>query len=77
VASQSRAAQIVHRQVEALNHRDLDRLLALYADDAVLEFPASTKVTQAWQPSAERLSATSGNGRKRSSCSTLRSLARW
>jgi ketosteroid isomerase-like protein len=30
--------------VAALNTRDLDRLVALYAEDAVLEFPASRPV---------------------------------
>ncbi|MDR7473654.1 MAG: nuclear transport factor 2 family protein [Armatimonadota bacterium] len=33
--------QVAQRQVAALNHRDLDALMALYAEDAVLEFPAS------------------------------------
>ncbi len=34
-------AQIAQRQVAALNRRDLDALMALYAEDAILEFPAS------------------------------------
>ncbi len=38
-------AAIVQRQVAALNSRDLDALMLLYADDAVLEFPASPAVT--------------------------------
>jgi ketosteroid isomerase-like protein len=33
--------RLVRAQVAALNARDLDRLVALYAEDAVLEFPAS------------------------------------
>lgn len=35
---------IVRRQVAALNRRDLDGLMTLYAEDAVLEFPASPVV---------------------------------
>ncbi len=35
---------LLRRQVAALNGRDLDGLLALYAEDAVLEFPASPAV---------------------------------
>lgn len=34
----------MRRQVAALNRRDLDALMALYAADAVLEFPASPRV---------------------------------
>ncbi|MDR7518351.1 MAG: nuclear transport factor 2 family protein [Armatimonadota bacterium] len=37
--------RLVRRQVAALNRRDLDGLMALYADDAVLEFPASPILT--------------------------------
>ena len=38
-------AGIVQRQVAALNSRDLDSLMALYAEDAMLEFPASPAVS--------------------------------
>lgn len=38
-------ADLVGRQVAALNGRDLDALMALYARDAVLEFPASPVVS--------------------------------
>ena len=37
-------AQVAQRQVAALNRRDLDALMALYAEDATLEFPASPMV---------------------------------
>jgi len=37
--------RLVRTQVAALNARDLDRLVALYAEDAVLEFPGSRTVT--------------------------------
>lgn len=33
--------RLVRAQVAALNARDLDRLIAFYAEDAVLEFPGS------------------------------------
>lgn len=36
--------RLVRAQVAAVNARDLDRLVTLYADDAVLEFPASRPV---------------------------------
>jgi len=36
--------QVAQRQVAALNRRDLDALMALYAEDATLEFPASPMV---------------------------------
>lgn len=34
----------VHAHLEALNGRDLDRLVGFYAEEAVLELPASPKV---------------------------------
>lgn len=37
-------ADLLGRQVAALNGRDLDGLAALYAPDAMLEFPASPQV---------------------------------
>ncbi len=37
-------ADLVGRQVAALNRQDLDGLMTLYAPDAVLEFPASPVV---------------------------------
>ncbi len=37
-------ADLLGRQVAALNRQDLDGLMALYAPDAVLEFPASPVV---------------------------------
>jgi hypothetical protein len=37
-------AGIAKRQVDALNRRDLDEVVALYAEDAVLSFPASAPV---------------------------------
>jgi uncharacterized protein (TIGR02246 family) len=36
--------RLVRALVAALNARDLDRLIALYAEDAVLEFPGSRPV---------------------------------
>jgi steroid delta-isomerase-like uncharacterized protein len=36
--------QILAEHLAALNGRDLERLVAFYADDAVLELPASPKV---------------------------------
>lgn len=36
--------RLVRAQVAALNARNLDRLVALYAEDALLEFPASPTV---------------------------------
>lgn len=38
------AAALLRDHLEALNARDLDRLTAFYADDAVLELPASPTV---------------------------------
>lgn len=37
-------AHLARRQAEAVNRRDLEGLLALYAEDAVLEFPASPAI---------------------------------
>lgn len=37
-------ADLVGRQVAALNRQDLDAVMALYAPDAILEFPASPVV---------------------------------
>jgi steroid delta-isomerase-like uncharacterized protein len=36
--------KLLAAHLDALNHRDLDRLMTFYADDAVLEFPASPPV---------------------------------
>jgi len=37
-------SRLLAAHLEALNGRDLDRLMTFYADDAVLEFPASPRV---------------------------------
>ncbi len=36
--------QVLQAHLDAVNTRDLDRLVTFYADDAVLEFPASPRV---------------------------------
>jgi steroid delta-isomerase-like uncharacterized protein len=36
--------KLLTAQLDALNRRDLDRLMGFYAEDAVLEFPASPRV---------------------------------
>ena len=38
-------AHLARRQAEAVNRRDLEGLVSLYAEDAVLEFPASPAIT--------------------------------
>lgn len=35
---------VVHAHLDAVNEHDLDQLMSFYADDAVLEFPASPRV---------------------------------